>query len=100
MYGPKAITVVHRDVPTWFAFFADWVNLGGTLPKRILEVSNCLSEPWKCLVWVNLGGAVSNATLYVALHQSVRDELRKLFRRRLNVVHVGGQHLALPIIRY
>jgi len=27
MYGPKAITVIRRDVPTWFAFFADWVNL-------------------------------------------------------------------------
>jgi len=71
MYGPKAITVVRRDVPTWFAFFADWVNLGG---------------------------AVSNAGLYVVLHESVREELRKLFRRRLNVVH--DRHTALPIIRY
>jgi len=59
-------------------------------------VSGCTSE----CDWVNLGGAVSNATLYVLLHQSVRDELRKLFRRRLNVVHVEGRQSALPIIRY
>jgi len=49
---------------------------------------------------MNLGGAVSNASLYVALHQSVRDELRKLFRRRLNVVLINGKNSALPIIRY
>jgi len=85
MYGPKAITVIHQDVPTWFAFFADWINLGGA----VSNIGGIVS---------NLGGAVSNAALYVALHQSVREELRKLFRRRLNVVH--DVHKKLPIIRY
>jgi len=73
MYGPIAVLVVHRDMPTWFAFFATWINLGG---------------------------AVSNATLYVALHQTVRDELTKLFRRRLKVVYVTSRNSLLPIIRY
>jgi len=49
---------------------------------------------------VDVGGAVSNAVLYVALHQSVRDELRKLFRRRIDVVYVSDRNSLLPIIRY
>jgi len=94
MYGPKAILVVHSDVPTWFAFFANWINLGGAISNAMLYVLLSLESLVLALA-LRL-----ESLLYVVLHQTVRDELRKLFRRRLQFISVGSGNAALPVIRY